>query len=388
MPTQFSQTTRSLEAERSPLAVALWLVGGAVLALWLAWMLFGTVTLYEMSARARVEVRALPHQVAPVLAGRIVSHRLEIGRAVAEGEVLLELDATQERLRLQEEQARLVALPGRIAALARERHALASGRDSEREANVAAVDGLRARRQETEATIAFARQNERRLRDQGAAGGVPQIDALRAAAELQRLVATRDAQAADLRRQESDGLVRGHQAQARIEELSREMLALEAEQATATATVARLQASIGQHVLRAPVAGRIAEMAPVTPGGYVAAGQRLASVLPAGELMLVADFHPATALGRLREGQSARMRLDGFPWPQFGAVEAEVKRVAGELRDDMLRAELAPGGGALLPMLRHGLPGVVEVEIERVAPATLLLRAAGLLLSPAQRPHP
>jgi hypothetical protein len=30
----------------------------------------------------------------------------------------------------------------------------------------------------------------------------------------------------------------------------------------------------------------------------------------------------------------------------------------------------------------HGLPGTVEIEVERVTPATLLLRVAGQVVSP------
>ena len=36
---------------------------------------------------------------------------------------------------------------------------------------------------------------------------------------------------------------------------------------------------------------------------------------------------PEAALGRVRPGQSARMRLSGFPWTQWGTVPATVTRV-------------------------------------------------------------
>jgi len=84
----------------------------------------------------------------------------------------------------------------------------------------------------------------------------------------------------------------------------------------------------------------------------------------------------------VRAGQAARLRLAGFAWTQYGSIEATVSRVAGELRDGRLHVELSPRG-ALPPglSLQHGLPGAVEVEIERVAPALLLLRASGQWLA-------
>jgi len=103
--------------------------------------------------------------------------------------------------------------------------------------------------------------------------------------------------------------------------------------------------------------------------------------------MIVADFAPASAMGRVRPGQPGRMRLDGFPWAQFGSIEARVGRVATEIRDNQVRVEFVPsdpaigGGNAVAGMMQHGLPGSIEVTIERASPALLVLRAAGLLLS-------
>lgn len=96
-----------------------------------------------------------------------------------------------------------------------------------------------------------------------------------------------------------------------------------------------------------------------------------------GESTAVADFPPA-ALGRLRPGQPARLRLDSFPWTQYGTVPATVAGVAPEIRDGRLQVELTlqPLATSRIP-LQPGLTGSAEVEVERVSPAVLVLRAAG-----------
>ena len=118
-------------------------------------------------------------------------------------------------------------------------------------------------------------------------------------------------------------------------------------------------------------------------GGVVREGDRLATVVPVGELKVVADFLPSVALGRIRPGQPARLRLDGFPWTQYGTVAATVSQVAAEARYGRVRVELAvvPDPRSSIRM-QHGLPGALEVEVERVSPATLVLRAAGQLVAP------
>ena len=107
-----------------------------------------------------------------------------------------------------------------------------------------------------------------------------EIDALRAASEADKLSAFRDAMAADLKRLEQDRQMRAHEAQARIENLKRSVVALLGEMATARATIARIQQTIDRHVIRAPVTGRIGDVAALYAGAYVAEGQRLVSVVP------------------------------------------------------------------------------------------------------------
>jgi membrane fusion protein (multidrug efflux system) len=112
----------------------------------------------------------------------------------------------------------------------------------------------------------------------------------------------------------------------------------------------------------------------------VSQGERVGAVVPSGQLRVVAQFPPAAALGRVRKGQSARVRLEGFPWLQYGSLSARVDTVAQEPRDGLVRVELEvlPQKDDRIP-LQHGLPGVVEVDVERISPATLMLRAAGQL---------
>ena len=63
--------------------------------------------------------------------------------------------------------------------------------------------------------------------------------------------------------------------------------------------------------------------------------------------------------------------------------------VASEIRDGKVRVELAIEGQTESGIvLQHGLPGAVEVEVERIAPATLILRNAGkMLASPVTPPN-
>jgi hypothetical protein len=59
-----------------------------------------------------------------------------------------------------------------------------------------------------------------------------------------------------------------------------------------------------------------------------------------------------------------------------------VTRVASETREQRVRVELAVQHGAASPIpLRHGMPGIAEIEVERVAPLALLVRSLGRTVS-------
>ncbi len=163
--------------------------------------------------------------------------------------------------------------------------------------------------------------------------------------------------------------------------LNRQRANLEGLKAAATSTFARAEREVELRRIKAPVSGHLGEVNPVQVGAVILEGQQLASIIPAGQVRVVAEF-TAPALGKLHPGQPARLRLDGFPWTQYGHVRATVTRVASETREQRVRVELSVDrrSNASIP-LQHGMPGAVEVEVERVAPFALLLRSLGQSLS-------
>ncbi len=386
MPTPFSRTTRSLSVDSSRFVrLALAVLGLALLA-WLIWFGFGRVTIYEVSRAARLEVGSAPREVTPVQSGRLAASRLILGARVRVGEVLVELDTTAQRLRLAEAEARLRSLPSRSLSLRREsaslRGALINGQGSSQ----AEMKAAQARLNEARASLDFAREAARRQRDDSLSGGSAPVEAMRAATEARKAASMRDALSADIDRLALAARTRSGESEAQIESLSRAALAVDSEVAATRDQIAQLRLDIENRQIRAPVDGVIAEVLPLRPGAFVSPGQKLATVVPAGDLLIVAEFDPATALGRIKPGQRAMLRLDGFPWAQYGSVEAEVLRVAGEIRGKSLRVELIAARDATRGVtLRHGLTGIIEVRIERTSPAALLLRTIGQSVAPPSK---
>ena len=362
---------------------AAWLTSGALLlAAWLVWAFFAEVSVYETSAAARLEVAARVYPLQSTVPGRVRAVRATLGQEVEAGSVLLELEAEPEVLLLEEERAKHRTLVLRIdatrASLEQDRRALEDGRAATR----AAAAQAGARRREAETRARFTLDLAERL-EGPAAGTVPKVDVIRARADAERDRASAESSVLEIGRIETEGRARERELEARILRDGGALARLEGELEVSRVAVQRLDHAVEQRRIRAPVAGRVGEWAELTVGQRLQAWTPFGAIVPKGELRAVAELPPAAAVGRVRPGQPARLQFEGFPWAQFGVTPAVVQAAAEEPRGGTIRVELAlsPVAGSRIP-LQHGLPARVEIEIERVSPATLLLRAAGALWHP------
>ncbi|MFT3767575.1 MAG: HlyD family efflux transporter periplasmic adaptor subunit [Minicystis sp.] len=384
MSATFSQSLRALAVDRPRGSLAIAAIGAALLCGWLGWFFAAEVTVYETAETARIEVDRAAHTIDAPVAGRIETSALEIGREVEAGEVVVVLDSELEQRRLAEERARLATLGPQVEALRRQLAAEEQVLRDARRASESAIEEGRARRAEGEHASALAQEEAKRAAQMFDGGALTEIEWLRARTEADKRRAAAAALALDVDRLAGEQRTRESESRSRIESLGRQIAELDGQRATSEAQMRVLEETVQKRTITAPVRGRIGEAAPLREGAWVREGDRLGAVIPSGELRAVADFSPPAALGRLQAGQRARLRLDGFPWTQYGTVAATVAKVATEARYGRIRVELdvVPDATSRIP-LQHGLPGSVEVEVERATPARLVLRAAGKVLGRA-----
>jgi multidrug resistance efflux pump len=382
MSTAFSRAMRTLEADgfgRSLIGLLLTII---LLGLWVMWFFLGRVDRYEVTDTARLEVERASTALQAPVDGRVAASHLSLGKEVKAGDVLLELDAHAERLQLQEEQARLSSIPPQIDALRAEMQSAEQARRDEQQASIAAVDQARAQQRESEATAQFAEQDAERLRRLRADGLIPERDYVRSRADAQSRRASSDSFQAQVTRLAREQRTRETDREVRLRQIQEEITRLEAQRTTSGATIDRLRYEIERRVVLAPIAGRLGDVEILRAGSVVGQGDKLCSIVPSGGVKVIAEFPPASAIGHIQPGQPARLRLQGFPWTQYGSIGATVQSVGSEVRDGRVRVELAidPNTHTAIP-IQHGLPGSVEVKVEQVSPATLALRAAGRLVT-------
>lgn len=370
---EFVRSLRSLERDR-PRAIGWIVLGLAVLAAVLAWAVFAEVPLVVTSTTARLETEAEVHPVQSTSDGLVAQIHVELGQAVAAGDVLIELDRSELLANLAEETARRDALQGRIAHAQAELAVLEELAVHETDAAQAAHVEALAKVQASRTKTRFARAQARRAEALAAAGAISAVetDGLRADAAMG--VALDRAGSASATHLEREARVRGAAGRARIAELEGLVTQMQGETAVIDATLARLRQLAERRLLRSPVDGVVGEISRAQVGTVVAAGERLASVVPPGSLRVTGEFRPADVSGRVLPGASARVRLDGFPWLRHGMVLGRVAKVASEVRDGTLRVDIDITEMPATITPHHGAPGAIELEVGRVSPLSLLLR--------------
>jgi multidrug resistance efflux pump len=378
----FARTFCQLRADRGRATIRM--MGGAVIVLcaWLCWAAFAEVSLYEVSAEARVEMDGATYPIDSPLLGRIVTIHLRVGQQVHRGDLLTEIDAIPEELRLHEEQVQVMGIEPQLARLRLQVEAEQSTRvEQEHSARLSGREA-ESRVREAEIPALYAEQDLARMRKLYDEHIVSTRDFDKAESEAARARLAVTALEAAASRVPQEQATRNRERDVRIERLQGEIATLEAQRDTLQAETARLGYEIERRRIRAPVDGRIGEAATLRVGAVVSEGDRLGSIVPAGHLLVVAQYPAQAAFGRIRAGQPATLRLDGFPWAEFGTLSATVAGVAQEVRGGKVRVELALADkSSFHGTLEHGMPGTLEVAVERVSPLGLILRTAGQWLT-------
>jgi multidrug resistance efflux pump len=383
----FHRSMRLLQADRG---IAGRMGLGAVIVLaaaWACWLVLGRVGVFAVSSTARVEVDQASHPVESPVEGRVARTSMELDRGVERGDVLVELDCESEKLALAKDRAYLDAVEPQLRAVKAELELRRQASGSEGQASKARVEEASAKIDEAEAAAKLAEDQRRRIAQLYGSGAVPEAELRRMEAEADQKRAAANAASHVPDRVIWEQRTSDTERRASIEQLQRSVAFLDGETRTTEARLALLEHEIARRRIVAPIAGRLGEVSLLRVGQFVKAGDRLATVVPAGRLHAVASFDPAVALGRVHQGSKARLRLAGFPWTQFGTLPAEVESVGSEVRGGSVRVELrllsAPG--SKVP-LQHGLPGTAEIEVERISPAALLIRLAGKLVEDEPAP--
>ncbi len=381
MAKPFFETTRSLEVDgyRGPfLTLALVAIVGLA---WSWWFVFGRIATWEATDKAMLEVKGKVFPVDASHPGRVASQFLILGRKVVKGEILLTLETDQHALELAEERSRLASYQAQLTAAGQQGQANLAALERGLAESRNRIDKARAEFETARTQAALRGDVLNRYTDMAAQKVVSELDVLNVKSAYDLARGAQESAALTLQLGQTQLSTAIHNLAAKKAEIAEKISTLEGSIHTSQATILRLERVMAERTVRAPIDGVLGEVSDLREGAYIEEGFKLCTVVPEGAPRVIAQFKPGVALGRIRAGQEARVRLIGFPWTQYGSLLARVTSVAGEPRDGGVQVELELVGQPPPDIpIQHGMPGAVEVQIGRRSPLSLALGAAGLRL--------
>jgi multidrug efflux pump subunit AcrA (membrane-fusion protein) len=282
--------------------------------------------------------------VAPTVGGRIVSVNVDLGSFVQKGQVLVQLDPADARLRLEQSQAALQQAESSVQQ-AEARIGIAPGQKFD-PTRVAEVRSAKAAYDLAEKQLV----RFEKLIESG--------DVSRSAYDQQK------AQRDQLREQYQAALTQANQSYAAVQ-------TARAAADAARVAVAQAEKGVRDVTVYAPISGFVSDR-PADVGEYVSTSSKVATVVRTNPLRVRIDV-PEQAISTVREGQSVSVSVSDYPDRNFAGRVARVSpNVSAQSRTLTVEAEVENADNTLKP----GQFATVRVLMPQTDPATLVPASA------------
>lgn len=152
--------------------------------------------------------------------------------------------------------------------------------------------------------------------------------------ELQQTLAQAAQLEAELTQKQSEVRRTQIEAQQQIQKLEVEMAQLKAKIADNKNQIKTAQAKLKQQFLYAPVDGVVSSLNVANVGEVLQAGQSVAEIAPQDAPLVLSASLPSSEAGFVKEGMPVQVKLDAYPYQDYGVVRGEVTAVSADAKAD------------------------------------------------------
>ena len=384
MPAPFSRSMRFLATDRGRRSKLAILIAMIFIGAWLVWFFGARISVYEVSEDARVEVGRVAYRVDAPVTGQVGAVHLALGRNVQAGQVLLELVDRDLRLALVEKRTRVTGLGAEIELLKRQLETAHSTLGAYHSVAGAEIGEADAHRREAALLARLAHEEAERAERLFQAGLVSAADVARRRIEEEARGALAKGSEQTVDRVEAEGRARRSDLAGAVARLSERSWSSSKELGGPRKRPSTRSDTISIYGTARPSPNRRDRGA---PGGFRPQSgrpdrpHRTSRRSARGREVLGRQRQRACPSRSARAAASLQLPMAAVRHP-LGDGRERRKRGA---RRPLASGARHPSGSAFLASLcSTGSTGTVEVEIERVSPAVLVLRTAGRRLrSPA-----
>jgi hemolysin D len=359
----------------------------------LAWSYFGYLEVFAV-APGKVQTAGRTKLVQPFDPGQVVALHVQNGQRVKAGDVLVELDPTEE---VADQRLTRVDLHAARAEVARRRQAIASAQAEQfdRVPQIAFSDGipedirrreelvlrsdlaqlasmlesLKAKRRQSEAELEKTRSHigaqkavlqpmtERyRMRDEllrtGVASRATYLDSQQEVAQAEATLVTLQGSAVET--EAAIEVLRAEIVKTRetfVSDNANKLAEVERRVDAIEQRLAKASAKVERKTLTAPISGTVQALTVINLNQVVSPGQELMRIIPDGLPLEIEAYVLNSDIGFVREGQPAVIKIDSFPFTRYGTIEGVVTRVATDAISggEAARNQVSPAPSSTIP---------------------------------------
>ncbi|MFZ9544971.1 MAG: HlyD family efflux transporter periplasmic adaptor subunit, partial [Hylemonella sp.] len=177
----------------------------------------------------------------------------------------------------------------------------------------ARADSLRAKKVALQQAMSTEQLILKQIEPLAKVGAIQQVQVLQQRNRVQQLRSEIAQAEANLREVQAEQVRQRQEALRNLADLDRQRVEVKEQQ--------------DQEVLRAPLDGIVFDLIPSSSGYAAVAGETLLKLVPGGALEAKV-FFTNREVGFVKAGQQAQVRVDAFPYTQFGSIPAVIKAVS------------------------------------------------------------
>jgi multidrug resistance efflux pump len=124
-----------------------------------------------------------------------------------------------------------------------------------------------------------------------------------------------------------------------------------------------------KYILKAPLDGHVSFFKVWSDNQFVRAGDEVMKIAPAAHGLLGKVYLPGSGSGMVKRGQKVRIKFDGYPFYEFGAVEGQIESISLVSRDNQYVIDVSLSKGLQTSYRRtldfkQGMQGDVDIITE------------------------
>lgn len=414
LPTPAEHWSSSLQTvlDQPPPTLPARLAWGGTLfcAVFVAWSWFGQI---DEVARAvgKLTPKGEAYKIHPIELGKVAHVAVKEGQSVKTGQVLVELDtelAAKEVERLEQalSDTRTEVLQAQILLDKTQLQAQTQAMIAQSSLQVQALEISKAKMTATNSQVVLTQLQDdaaahqarlERLQPLSLEGAIPKDrlfeveqalrDRQRTITEgqgnLQQVLAEADRLQVGMQEKKAEVQQTQLESQKQIQQLAIRVTELQAKINETQVLIAAAKAKLKQRFLYAPVDGVVLALNIQQPGEVVQPGQTIAEVAPKGKPLVLSTVLPSHEAGFVKTGMPVQIKLDAYPFQDFGTISGRVTRISPDSKPDerlghVYRVEVAlsrssiNAKGQTIP-LKAGQTAAAEIVTRRRRIADVLL---------------